>query len=171
MRAAGIFSAVAAGNSGPDCSTIVDPPAIYEASVTVGATDQLNRIANFSSRGPVTIDVSNRLKPDLAAPGVKIRGAAPGGGYGWSNGTSMATPHVAAAVALVWQAKPGLIGEVDATAALLTAFAAPKTLRGECEGISGRISQTMPSATVCWTSWRPCRRRKLHPAIHGLSGM
>ncbi len=77
VRAAGIFPAMAAGNDGPNCSSIVYPPAIYASSVDVGALDSGNNIASFSSRGPVTIDGSNRTKPDVSAPGVNIRGAVP----------------------------------------------------------------------------------------------
>jgi subtilisin family serine protease len=138
VRAAGIFPAMAAGNSGSGCSTIFDPPAIYDASVTVGATTNRNRLASFSSRGLVTIDGSNRMKPDIAAPGEGIRGAVPGTSYssGWS-GTSMATPHVAGAVALIWQENPSLIGDVDATEALMTSTALPLTLSGTCNGVPG----------------------------------
>lgn len=140
VRAAGIFSAVAAGNSGSSCSSISDPPAIYDNSITVAATDSLNNIAGFSSRGPVTIDGSNRRKPDISAPGVNVRGAVPTNGYGsgWS-GTSMATPHIAGGVALLWQAKPSLIGNVDATEGLLTKKAVHLKTLETCGGTAGKV--------------------------------
>jgi subtilisin family serine protease len=140
VRAAGIFSAVAAGNSGSSCSSISDPPAIYDNSITVAATDSLNNIAGFSSRGPVTIDGSNRRKPDISAPGVNVRGAVPTNGYGsgWS-GTSMATPHIAGGVALLWQAKPSLIGNVDATERLLTKKAVHIKTLETCGGTVGKV--------------------------------
>jgi hypothetical protein len=81
QRAAGIMTVVAAGNEGSFCSTVTDPPAIYDASYTVGATTSNDNIASFSSRGPVTVDGSGRLKPDVSAPGVSIRSSVPGGGY------------------------------------------------------------------------------------------
>jgi serine protease AprX len=140
VRAAGIFSAVAAGNSGSSCSSISDPPAIYDNSITVGATDSLNNIAGFSSRGPVTIDGSNRLKPDISAPGVNVRGAVPTNGYGsgWS-GTSIATPHIAGGVALLWQAKPSLIGNVDTTERLLIKKAVHLKTLETCGGTAGKV--------------------------------
>ena len=70
QAAAGIMMVVCAQNYGPSCSTVQDPPGIYEAAYTVGALNTgTDNIAPFSSRGPVTIDGSNRIKPDITAPG------------------------------------------------------------------------------------------------------
>lgn len=111
VRSAGILVVVSAGNSGNNtstgCSTIVDPPSIYAASFSVGAVGGTS-MASFSSRGPVTIDGSNRLKPDLVAPGVSTRSALPGTGYGTKSGTSMAGPHVAGVAALLMSVDPTL---------------------------------------------------------------
>ncbi|MGH9836748.1 MAG: S8 family serine peptidase [Blastocatellia bacterium] len=121
QRAAGIMTVVAAGNDGAlGCSSVIDPPAFYDASYSVGAVSAITgNIASFSSRGPVTIDGSNRLKPDIAAPGVSVRSATRNGSYSSSSGTSMATPHVAGAVALLWSAHPGLRGKIDLTENIL----------------------------------------------------
>ncbi|GEM_PF-370715 len=126
QRAAGIFTVVAAGNnSSGGCSTISEPPALYDAAYTVGATTSNDTIASFSRRGPVTIDGSGRLKPDLSAPGVNIRSSVPGGWYQVNQGTSMAAPHVAGAVALLWSARPALRNQIDLTEAILNETALP----------------------------------------------
>ena len=139
QRAAGIMTVVAAGNSGPACSTITDPPAIYDAAYTVGAlTTGTDTLASFSSRGPVTVDGSNRPKPDIAAPGTSTRSSYPGGGYASFSGTSMATPHVAGAMALLWSAVPTLTHDIDATEAYLNAGAHPIATT-EC-GSSGTLN-------------------------------
>jgi serine protease AprX len=113
VRAAGILVVASAGNSGSSCSTVRDPPAIYEAAFSVGATDSSDTIALFSSRGPVTVDGSQRGKPDVSAPGVVVRSCLPGTSYSYKSGTSMAGPHVAGTAALLWSAQPCLMGEVE----------------------------------------------------------
>ncbi|RIK29435.1 MAG: hypothetical protein DCC55_37945 [Chloroflexi bacterium] len=125
VRAAGQMVIASAGNSGSSCSTVKDPIAIYDAAFSVGAHSALGNIALFSSRGPVTVDGSNRLKPDLTAPGVGVRSATVNGGYSTLNGTSMASPHVAGAVALLWSAVPDLMGEIDLTEQVLLKSATP----------------------------------------------
>jgi serine protease AprX len=133
VRAAGQMVVASAGNSGSSCSSVRDPIAIYDATFSVGAHNSLGNIALFSSRGPVTIDGSNRRKPDLAAPGVGIRSATVNGGYSTLNGTSMASPHVAGAVALLWSAVPGLIGQIDLTEQVLFKSAIPAPA-SQCDG-------------------------------------
>jgi serine protease AprX len=141
VSAAGIVVVVSAGNSGPACSTISEPPAFYDASLSVAATaSDSDTIASFSSRGPITADGSNRLKPDISAPGVNARVAAPPASYrtGFS-GTSGSAPLVTGAVALLWSAAPQLIGNVAATTDLLKHTALPLTSTEDCGGFSGAI--------------------------------
>ncbi|HEY4723741.1 MAG TPA: S8 family serine peptidase, partial [Anaerolineae bacterium] len=120
QRAAGIMTVVAATNSGPSCSTIQDPPSLYDAAYTVGALNTgTDGIAGFSSLGPVIADGSNRRKPDIAAPGSNVRSSERGNTYGSMSGTSMATPNVAGAVALLWSARPSLKNQITATEEIL----------------------------------------------------
>ncbi|MFG3189788.1 S8 family serine peptidase [Streptomyces omiyaensis] len=114
-RDAGIFPAFSGGNLGPACD-VAGAPGAYAPSYATGAFDVAGRIAPFSSRGP---GENGTVKPDIAAPGVNVRSAAPGGGYVPNSGTSMASPHTAATVALLWSAAPALRGDVAATEAVL----------------------------------------------------
>lgn len=125
QRAAGIMTVASAGNNGSACNTVRDPIGIYDEVYTVGALNTgSDTIASFSSRGAVTSDGSNRRKPDIAAPGTGTRSSMPGGGYGLKSGTSMASPHVAGAVALLWSARPELKNQLDATEQVLNDSAA-----------------------------------------------
>jgi len=119
QAAAGIQMVVAAGNNGPACGSIdaigpgsqAGPPSWYAASYTAGALNTgTDTIASFSNRGPVTIDGSNRIKPDITAPGTGTRSACNSSDtcYTTASGTSMATPHIAGAMALLWCAIPSL---------------------------------------------------------------
>ncbi|MEO3820311.1 S8 family serine peptidase [Plantactinospora sp. B24E8] len=99
---------VAAGNAGPN-DGILGSPGTADAALTVGAVDGADRLAPFSSRGPRVRD--GGIKPDVTAPGVDITAALPGGGYGTMSGTSMATPHVSGAAALLAQARPDWTGQ------------------------------------------------------------
>ena len=125
LRAAGVFVVASAGNEGDACGTISAPISLYDEVFTVGAVDEAGQTAPFSSRGPVTADGSGRTKPDVVAPGVGVLSAFPGGTYSYSDGTSMAGPHVAGVVALLWSANPALIGDVDTTERILTGTAQP----------------------------------------------
>lgn len=125
LRQAGVFFVASAGNSGSECGTVDAPPALHDAAFSVGAIDATGALATFSSRGPVTIDGSDRVKPDLVAPGVDVISAFPGGTYRTLDGTSMASPHVAGVVALLWAANPALIGDIARTETILTDTAQP----------------------------------------------
>ncbi len=120
LTAAGIFVVVSAGNSGfSGCGSVTDPLAIYGEVYSVGAVSQDGQRADFSSMGPVTVDGSNRLKPDVSAPGDGVLSSFPGSSYYVASGTSMAGPHVVGVVALMWSANPKLVGNIDETAKIL----------------------------------------------------
>jgi subtilisin family serine protease len=114
VRAAGIFVVASAGNSGNACGSVESPPAIYDAAFTVGAVNIFGEVEGFSSRGPVIVDGSYRLKPDVVAPGDNIRSSLRGGGYASNSGTSLSGPHAAGLAALMLSADACFAGNHDA---------------------------------------------------------
>lgn len=107
----GVTVTVAAGNCGLPCPSStcgnyrgVTVPGDSPYAITVGAVDDSNSRACFSSGGNIS---GVGIKPDVSAPGVAILSSVPGG-YVAMSGTSMATPHVAGAAALLIQANPGI---------------------------------------------------------------
>ncbi|MBU1187500.1 MAG: S8 family serine peptidase [Gammaproteobacteria bacterium] len=139
VRAAGIVVVVSAGNSGSSCGSVSSPAAIYDAAFTVANTTINDSIAGSSSRGPVTVDGSNRMKPDISAPGTSIRSSIRNGGYASFSGTSMAGPHVAGHLALLLSANPGLIGQVDYLENLTRNTALQLTSTQDCGGTAGLV--------------------------------
>lgn len=126
--ASGIFVQSSAGNTGSaGCSSVSQPLAIYEGTFAAGAISMDNSLGSYSSRGPSTFYTPNVLKPNITAPGTTVRSITRSGDDAYSNstGTSMASPHVAGVVALLWSARPDLVRNIAATKALIQSTANP----------------------------------------------
>jgi subtilisin family serine protease len=147
VQAAGIFVVASANSTGPGCGSMTDPPAIAPTAFTIGAIDANNALAGFSGRGPVTVDGSNRLKPDLVAPGIAVRSATNGGdsSYAIYQGTAMAAPHVAGAVALLWSAQPQLVRAITETRQILQNSANPEVIVSPPQTCGGIPSDQVPN--------------------------
>jgi hypothetical protein len=129
----GVVCAVAAGNAGQNGMFSVGTPAVARNVITVGAATKSDEVIYFSSQGPTA---DNRLKPDVVAPGVNIVAARAHGTsmgrpvdeyYTKASGTSMATPHVAGAAALILQVHPDWTAKMVKAALMENA----KILNGE----------------------------------------
>lgn len=105
-QTAGQLFVAAAGNNGKNTDVSVNYPSGYNLDniISVGAIDNRGRLATFSNYGKTTVD--------LAAPGVNILSTTPGNNYEVYSGTSMATPHVSGAAALLWSTKTATYQEI-----------------------------------------------------------
>ncbi|MGV9308872.1 S8 family serine peptidase [Nonomuraea sp. NPDC003727] len=133
----GTLFVVAAGNDAPH--GVVSSPGSADAALTVGAVDRQNRMADFSSPGPRVSD--HAIKPDVTAPGVEIVAAAASGTadgpYVAYSGTSMASPHVAGAAAILAQRHPEWTGAQ--LKAALVGSAAPQQGAGPYQQGAGLV--------------------------------
>ncbi|WP_433349674.1 S8 family peptidase [Micromonospora sp. CA-111912] len=114
----GMLFVIAAGNSGRSGPRTIEAPGVADGALTVAAVTKQDEMADFSSRGPRLGNFG--LKPDIAAPGVDITAAKADGtalgpvvddSYTTISGTSMATPHVSGAAAILAQQHPDWSGQ------------------------------------------------------------
>ena len=145
--AAGMLFVAAAGNSGSDNDISPHYPSSYDSPsiVAVMATDKYDAKSSFSCYGLTSVDIG--------APGSDILSCQPGGGYQLLSGTSMATPHVAGACALLWSLNPGLSNTEVKNILLRTV---DPTLSGMCVS-GGRLNlyKAVCETSVPWLNVEP----------------
>lgn len=127
---------VSAGNQGANCSTIAHPPSMFEESFSIGSFAENDSISGFSAMGPVKIDSSLRIKPNVVAPGSAVLSRTMGGNYEAWNGTSMAGPHTAGLVALIISANPKLAGNVEQIENIIESTSRPASAHFVCDTFS-----------------------------------
>ncbi len=146
LRAAGILPVFAAGNFGSGASSSASP-ANYPESYSVGAVGSTDLVRSDSSRGPSGCGGRTRVFPDLVAPGTGVLTLDRYGLTQMSNGTSIAAPHVAGALALLLGADPDLTPDLQA--ALLTGTAVDLGAAGADDTYgSGRLDVAAAYAAV-----------------------
>lgn len=148
LRASGIFPAFSAGNNGSSASDgcgRLGSPGDNPSAFNVGSTDINDNIAGSSSRGPNPF--TGRIGPEVSAPGVSVRSSVPGSSYSVFSGTSMASPHVAGAVALLIAVESKLQGQIEQIEELLRKTAVARTSTQTCGGVPGSL---IPNNVYGW---------------------
>ncbi len=159
IRNRGLLPVIAVGNEGAGTSR---SPGNYSVSLSVGASNERDRVAGFSSSQRFA-RTEDPIVPDIVAPGVAVFSALPNGRFGEKDGSSMATPHVAGLAALLWEAKPtATVDEIEA--AIYASCHRPDTMPEE------RANRGCPNAVLAYEyltgrklSVRPASKKKSKP--------
>jgi len=167
LVAAGITPVFAAGNSGPGVHT-GESPANDPNALSVGATDNTDIIASFSSRGPDSCGGLTAMFPNVVAPGVGIKSTYSGGTptvglYASNSGTSFSAPHVTGALALLQSAFPALT-DAQRRAALICSAVDLGALGADPlygNGILEPLALIRSMATAASMSWPPTTRSSI----------